>query len=101
MLEKDIVNSIKQYLKSLGDDCYFFKEHGGTYGQSGVPDIIVCYKGRFIGLEVKTPSGRLSELQKWAINKINVAGGIALRVESVEDVKKAIHNSNYFTKEGC
>ena len=90
MLERDVVAAIKRYLASLGSDVFFWKEHGGPYGTSGVPDIICCYKGRFLGLEVKLPTGRLTELQKRAIRKINQAGGIACRVESVEDVKRVI-----------
>ena len=90
MLERDVVAAIKKYLASLGSDVFFWKEHGGPYGTSGVPDIICCYKGRFLGLEVKLPSGKLTELQKRAIEKINRAGGIACRVESVDDVKAVI-----------
>ena len=90
MLERDVVAEIKKYLSSLGDDVFFWKEHGGPYGTSGVPDIICCYRGRFLGLEVKLPSGKLTELQKRAIEKINRAGGIACRVESVEDVRAII-----------
>ena len=47
-------------------------------------------KGRFLGLECKLPGGRLTKLQKRAIEKINRAGGIACRVERVEDVKRVI-----------
>lgn len=90
MLERDVVAAIKKYLSSLGGDVFFWKEHGGPYGTSGVPDIICCYRGRFLGLEVKLPSGKLTELQKRAIEKINRAGGIACRVESVEDVRAII-----------
>ena len=90
MLERDIVTAIKKYLASLGSDVFFWKEHGSVYGTNGVPDIICCYKGRFLGLECKRPGGRLTELQKRAIKKINRAGGVACRVESVEDVKSVI-----------
>lgn len=90
MLERDIVTAIKKYLALLGSDVFFWKEHGSVYGTNGVPDIICCYKGRFLGLECKRPGGRLTELQKRAIEKINRAGGIACRVESVEDVKRVI-----------
>ena len=90
MLERDVVTAIKHYLASYGSEIFFWKEHGGPYGTSGVPDIICCYKGRFLGLEVKLPTGRLTELQKRAIRKINQVGGIACRVESVEDVKRVI-----------
>lgn len=90
MLERDIVTAIKRYLASLGSDVFFWKEHGSVYGTNGVPDIICCYKGRFLSLECKLPGGRLTELQKRTIEKINRAGGVACRVESVEDVKHVI-----------
>ena len=90
MLERDIVTVIRKYLASLGSDVFFWKEHGSVYGTNGVPDIICCYKGRFLGLECKLPGGRLTELQKRAIEQINRAGGFACRVESVEDVKRVI-----------
>ena len=68
------------------------------YGTAGIPDIICCYKGRFLGLEVKQPSGRLTELQKRTIDKINTAGGIALRVDSVAEVKSLIETLDSKTK---
>ena len=95
MLERDIVTAIRKYLASLGSDVFFWKEHGSVYGTNGVPDIICCYKGRFLGLECKRPGGRLTELQKHAIEKINRAGGIACRVESVEDVKHVIERVDW------
>lgn len=90
MLERDIVTAIRKYLASLGSDVFFWKEHGSVYGTNGVPDIICCYKGRFLGLECKLPGGRLTKIQKRTIEKINRAGGVACRVESVEDVKRVI-----------
>ena len=91
MLEKDIVAAIKRYLATLGEDVFFWKEHGGPYGVSGVPDIICCYKGRFLGLEAKLPGGKLTALQERALERINRAGGIARRVESVDDVRTSLH----------
>ena len=90
MLDRDIVTAIKRYLASLGSDVFFWKEHGSVYGTNGVPDIICCYKGRFLGLECKLPGGRLTKLQKRTIEQITRAGGVACRVESVEDVKRVI-----------
>ncbi|MEA5015022.1 MAG: VRR-NUC domain-containing protein [Candidatus Limiplasma sp.] len=90
MLERDLAAAIKRYLASLGSDVFYFKEHGGPYGTAGVPDIICCYKGRFLGLEAKLPGRKLSELQRRAIAKILRAGGLAGRVESVEDIRALI-----------
>ena len=99
MLEKDIVAAIKRYLGTLGEDVFFWKEHGGPYGASGVPDIICCYKGRFLGLEAKLPNSRLTRLQARALEKINRAGGIARRVENVEDVRAIIAQADAEGKE--
>ena len=99
MLERDLVAAIKKYLSSLGGDVFFWKEHGEPYGTSGVPDVICCYKGRFLGLEAKLPGGKLTQLQSRAIEKINRAGGIARRVESVADVKAVIEQADRERKE--
>ena len=89
MAEKDIVNKIIKYLKTL-DHCFCWKEHGGMYGTAGIPDVICCYHGMFIGLEVKTEKGKLTKLQEITIREIVKAGGTAVKVTSVEEVKREI-----------
>lgn len=86
MAETDIVNAIMRYLKSV-PECFCWKEHGGMYGTAGLPDIICCFKGRFVAFEVKTPSGRLTKLQEATMRKIRDAKGEAFKVTSVGDVK--------------
>jgi len=88
MREKIIENKIKDYLKSIG--AYYFKHHGNQFSQVGVPDIIACYKGRFIGIEVKNETGKTSPLQDINLESIKKAGGISLVARSVDEVKKAI-----------
>ena len=44
----------------------------------------MCIRDRFLGLEAKLPGSRLTPLQRRALEKINRAGGIARRVESVD-----------------
>ena len=57
------------------------------YGTAGIPDIIACINGRFFGFEVKTATGKTTGLQDAAIRKINEAGGTAVVVRSVAEVK--------------
>jgi penicillin-binding protein-related factor A (putative recombinase) len=52
----------------------------------GVPDIIGCFKGRMIGIEIKSEKGVVSEYQKEFIENINRAGGLAFVARSLEDV---------------
>jgi len=89
MKEREIISQIKEYLRAV-PGCYCFKTHGGFYGTAGLPDIIVCYKGRFIAFEVKTETGKVTVLQAVTIKKITAAGGIAVVVRSVAEVKSII-----------
>ncbi|MDY4785107.1 VRR-NUC domain-containing protein [Pygmaiobacter massiliensis] len=91
MAEKDIVNAILRYLKSV-PDCFCWKEHGGMYGTAGIPDIIACIGGRFVAFEVKTPTGKLTKLQELTLQRIENAKGKACKVTSVEEVKRILEH---------
>jgi len=93
MAEKDITNAIMRYLKTV-PCCFCWKQHGGQYGTAGLPDIILCFNGRFVAFEVKTPSGKLTKLQETTITKIIAAKGEAFKVTSVEEVREIIKNLN-------
>lgn len=95
MREKNIENKIKKYLTDIG--AYYFKHHGGKYSQVGVPDIIVCYKGRFIGIEVKSEIGKLSILQERNLMRIADNGGIALTVRTLDEVKEVFESDKFTT----
>ena len=85
--EKKVENSIKRYLDGLG--AYHIKIHGSAYTPAGTPDILACYKGKFIAIEVKKPKGGIvSALQKFKIQQIKDAEGVAFVARSVEDVKE-------------
>lgn len=43
----------------------------------GTPDILMCFKGRFIAWELKTDTGRLSGLQSFNLERIGASGGVA------------------------
>lgn len=92
MAERDIVAKIRRYLKTV-PNCFFWKEHGGMYGTAGIPDIIACIDGHFYGFEVKTETGKPTELQKATIRKILRAGGTAAVVRSVEEVRALVEGA--------
>ena len=91
MTEQTVIDSIKKYLDSV-PNLFYWKEHGGQFGTAGIPDIIVCYKGRFVAFECKKPGRKTTILKKITLNKINKAKGIATIVTSVEQVKEVIEN---------
>ena len=89
MKEKDLIAKISNYLKSV-NDLFFWKEHGGQYGTAGIPDLIVCYKGKFIAFEAKVGKNKATPLQDATIKRIIQAGGYALVVRTLDEVKEII-----------
>ena len=77
MTEQAIQRAIIKYLKTIS---YVVKIISAT--KAGVLDVIVCYKGRFIAFEVKTPDKKynVSNLQQHNINEIIKNGGLAFVV---------------------
>lgn len=66
--EKNFENKVKAFLEEKG--FWFLKYWGGAaYTKSGIPDLLVCMYGRFLGLEVKAPRGEPSELQLYNLEK--------------------------------
>mgnify|MGYP006281071681 CR=1 FL=1 len=57
---------------------FFPATHG--YGRSGVPDIVACYKGYFIGIECKAGKGVPTALQLRELRLIEQAGGFSMVV---------------------
>ena len=88
--EQAIQSDILKYLKSVG--AYTIKVAAAT--KSGVPDIICCYKGRFIAIVVKRPETKtnVSPLQVANITMIINAQGEALVAWDKEMVKTFIDN---------
>ncbi len=89
MNEAALIQKIRKYLATV-PECFFWKEHGGQYGTAGIPDIIVCLKGRFIALEAKVGRNKPTKLQAATIEQIRRAGGTAVVVRSVEDLQAVI-----------
>lgn len=86
MTEADIVRKALKALREL-PDTFWFKVHGGPYQQAGIPDIIGMIRGRFFGLEFKTPARKntVTPLQEQTLNAIRKAGGVGAVVTSVDE----------------
>ena len=85
--EKKVKMKVVEILKGFG--VYYFYASTGGYGASGVPDIICCYKSRFIGIECKAGKGKTTALQEKNIAQIIAQGGLAIVVneDNIEDVR--------------
>jgi Holliday junction resolvase len=93
--EQDYQRKIVKLLESKG--AYVVKVI--TASKKGVPDVIACYKGHFIAIEVKTPNtmNNVSPLQQYNLKTINDAGGYALvawSINVVEEMMEMIDNES-------
>jgi len=71
--EKKVKEKIKKHLVELG--CYYAMPATGGYGASGVPDFLVCYKGKFIGIEAKANGNKPTALQLRHLENIEASKG--------------------------
>lgn len=74
---------------------FCFKVHGSEFMMSGLPDVIVCAEGLFIGLETKMPDKRdnVSPRQALVHEQIREARGVAVVVTSVAEALSAINDA--------
>lgn len=97
MKEQDIQRKIIKYLESVG--AYVVKVVASN--KSGTPDILACYRGIFLAVEVKRPETKtnVSELQEYNIKKIKEAGGVAIVSWDLDAVKAVVENINLMLQE--
>jgi Holliday junction resolvase len=77
---------------------YYFYPVTGGYGASGVPDIVACYKGKFIGIEVKADmkKNKPTALQQKNLREIDDNGGVALVIDAfnLDHLKEVLDELN-------
>lgn len=79
--EGKVKKKVKEVLTNLG--AYYVMPNTGGFGPSGAPDFLVCYQGRFIGIECKAGTNRPTDLQFKNCGQIRWAGGIWLEINDL------------------
>lgn len=66
------------------------------YTKSGIPDILACVNGYFVGIEVKAENGTVKPIQRYHLQKLRDAGGFAFALypSGFEDFKNFIYGLN-------
>lgn len=68
-----------------------YKIHGGdNFQEEGIPDLLCCYRGLFVGIELKQVGEEPSKAQEHQMRKIRASGGIAFVARSLSDVKTVL-----------
>jgi Holliday junction resolvase len=86
--EKLVKDKVKKMLDSLG--IYHFSPPGMGLGRAGIPDLVCCYNGKFLGIECKAGKGKTTALQERELDAIRAAGGFAfvVRETNLEELKE-------------
>lgn len=98
--EKNFEKKVKDFLKE--QDCWFIKYWGGgQFTKEGIPDILCCCNGWFMGIELKAPKGRPSALQIHNLKLIDKAGGfgILLYPKDFDTFRKLVESVKDFSPE--
>ena len=90
--EAKVKKRVKEILNDVG--AYYAMPVGTGFGNSGVPDFLVCKEGLFYGIECKANGGKPTALQLKHLDDIRKAGGIALVIDetNVETLRKELTN---------
>lgn len=93
--ETIITDQIRDALDLCG--IFHWKQWQGMGSKPGVSDILgVLPDGKFLAIEVKTPTGRVSDHQQKFIDKVNASGGVAFVARSLDDVLDTLGLRNRF-----
>jgi hypothetical protein len=71
--EGKVKAAVKKILTEAG--AWYCTPLGAGYGRAGVPDFIVCHRGKFVAIECKAGKGKTTALQDRELAAIGGAGG--------------------------
>jgi len=88
--EKKVKDKVVKILKAHGVYYFFPATHG--FGRSGVPDIVCCVRGFFLGIECKAGKNKTTPLQDRELEAIAAAGGRSLVIneENIDLVERLV-----------
>lgn len=85
---------VKKAVKAILDELhvYHFSPFQAGMGRAGIPDIICCVNGRFVGIECKAGNNVTTALQNKELAAIHAAGGFAFvaRETNIDDLKERL-----------
>jgi hypothetical protein len=74
--EKRVKDKCVELIKNF--NAYHFFPPANGMGRAGIPDIVVCFKGKFLGIECKAGANKTTALQERELAAIQRAGGSAM-----------------------
>jgi hypothetical protein len=109
--EGRVVAKIRHRIEERGGRAFKIQASEGSFQEIGIPDILACFQGAFLGLEVKQAGEKPSAIQRQVLKEIEAAGGIAAVVTSVDETDNLLDGvidrsvaawiAGFFDGEGC
>jgi len=94
---------VKKRVKAILDELkvYHFSPMQNGMGRAGIPDIVACHGGKFIGIECKAGNNKPTALQERELNRILNAGGEAyvINEENIEQLREELIWMNRHSKD--
>lgn len=90
MSETKLKESVLKYLRT--NLIYCFKVHGSKFMEPGIPDIVACVNGKFLGIELKRPGAKNEQSEQQQIHEANIktSNGVYLLADSLEEVVETV-----------
>jgi len=90
--EGEIKDQVRKVLDEMG--AYYFFPAANGYGRTGIPDIIACVGGHFVGIECKAGSKQPTALQQRELDNIEKAEGtgILINADNIDILKDILEN---------
>lgn len=93
--EAKVKKAVKKVLDGLS--CYHFSPQTGGFGKSGVPDIIACYKSKFVAIECKAGKNKVTALQAHNLELVSKSGGFTFvanesNIDELETLMKELYD---------
>jgi hypothetical protein len=87
MSECQLKTKAIKYLKTV-PELWFYKS--ADQFTSGIPDIVICHRGLFKGIELKFGKNKTTPIQDFVGKRIRAAGGFWYVCRSLSEVKEVI-----------
>jgi hypothetical protein len=91
--EGEIKDQVRKVLDDMG--AYYFFPAANGYGRTGIPDVIACVGGHFVGIECKAGSKQPTALQQRELDNIEKAEGtgILVNADNISNLKNILENA--------
>jgi len=88
--ETRLKEKVLAMLKKEFPDAWVYKT--ADRWKAGIPDVLVCRKGRFYATELKVGDNKATRLQLYVLKQIKRAGGRVAVCRSVDQVRNLLNN---------